>query len=48
MSYLRLRAGRALLLAGIWVLPSGRVKRELLALLDVWSSRVRDELEPAK
>ena len=37
----RFRVGRALIHAGLRVLPPGRVQTELYALVDQWASRVR-------
>lgn len=41
---LRLYVGRALLHAGLRVLPPGRVRCELSALIDQWSTKVHREI----
>jgi len=44
MSLLRHRIGRWLLIAGLRVMPKGRARSELFALMDQWTTKVRDEL----
>lgn len=44
MRMLRYHLGRSLVHAGIRVMPSGRVKSELYALIDHWSTKVRDTI----
>ena len=47
MSLLRYTIGRALIVAGIRVMPPGRARSELFALLDVWTTNVRRQIEKA-
>lgn len=47
MTLFRFRLARAVLIFGIWLLPSGHSKRELLQLLDVWTTKVRKCVDEA-
>jgi|GEM_PF-6942974 len=44
MRMLRFHIGRALLHAGLRTLPPGRVRCELSALIDKWSTKVQHEV----
>lgn len=40
MTYIRFAIGRALIHGGLRVMPPGRVRSELCALMDQWATRV--------
>lgn len=43
----RFKFGRALLVIGLRVLPRGRVRSELAALFDLWTTKVHNTLYDA-
>lgn len=42
----RFRIGRALIHAGLRIMPEGRVRSELYGLMDQWATKVRDTVHP--
>lgn len=48
MRMLRFHIGRSLIVAGLKVMPQGRVRSELSSLLDIWSTNVYRTLDAAR
>jgi hypothetical protein len=46
--YYRFALGRQLIHLGLWVMPGGKVKRELWTLIDQWATKVHYAVEEAE
>ena len=44
MRHIRFTIGRAMIHAGLRILPQGRVRSELFTLVEIWATKVRDEI----